>query len=467
MFVIDRLFATAEIREQSEMDSVVSHLITGGYRPALRSMLEAVSKMTAVAPHRLSVEILANRDPRYRSPATTDAPIGDLLFTIANGVPERCYLIQPLSARLYVFEIRHHCVQSNLPMFCEAVESAVRMRLDGRRVRGMNFTWQAMKERGTRPTAGTARFPDSELKTKKPQYSEEELRAARMLIGAEARSFLLQLSQVGKLRAADAKLPPELIEQLLSEHLLSKEYLVLCRKDSRTLCQVATMGDLTVASGGKLVCATCGRKFSDELVHEIFASTDEGRQLITSSRWMTIWLTDLLIQAGLSKEEIAWSVTAGEDEIDIMTDELGLRIIFELKDREFGLGDAYPFAYRLDRYNGNLGIVVSTDKVAQEAEKFFQEQRSKAAASIETLSGDGIAPGVRNLIDRYSRRGAERVVSNLCGRVGVSISPLVSAWMDTFSGLLESGRYKPTPCLEARESSEEQSAEEVEAAAAS
>jgi hypothetical protein len=252
------------------------------------------------------------------------------------------------------------------------------------------------------------------------------------------------LAQLGKVRATDAKLPPKLVDELLAEQLLRKEYLVLCRKDSRTLCQVENLADLGTVSGGKLTCATCGRKFSEEIVLEIYAGTDAGKRLMTSSRWMTVWLTDLLIQAGVARETIEWSATAGEDEIDIMTDALGLRLFFELKDREFGLGDAYPFAYRVDRYGGSLGVVVSTDKIAEEAEKFFQEQRSKSSVSIDTLAGDNIQSGLRDLIDRYSRLGVLQLLSDLSGRFGINIvAPIVSKWMEMFAGAYRQGRYRP------------------------
>jgi hypothetical protein len=443
MFVVERQYAVAEIREQSEIDSIINGLATAGHQPALRSMVAAATKVATLGARSLGVEILVNRDPRYRS-TELNAPIGDLLFTLTEDVADRCYFVQPFNDRLFVFEIRHHCVATGLPAFCASIERAVRTRLDGRRVRGMNFCWHTINDRPARQVAGSSRFPATELKTQKPEYSEEELNAARLLVGAEPRNLLLQLAQIGKVRVADIQLPQALIGQLQARHLLSKEYLVVCRKDSRTLCQVANVEDLNEGSGGRLVCATCGRKFSEELVHEILAGTDHGKQLITSSRWMMIWLTDQLVQAGLSKEEIAWSATAGDDEIDIMTDELGLRILFELKDREFGLGDAYPFAYRVERYGGQVGIVVSTDRVAEEAEKFFQEQRSKAAASIETLSGARIESGVRNLIDKYSRLGVQRMLTNLSGPLGLNIAPLVSNWMATFDQVFRSGHYKTT-----------------------
>lgn len=444
MFVVERQYATAEIREQSEIESVLGELAAKGYQAALRSMLGAAAKAATVPTSRVGVDSLIVRDPRFRVPGTdAGVPVGDLLFTVNGGVADRCYFVQPFGERLYVFEIRHHCVPTGLPEFRHTLEHAIRNKLDGRRVRAMNFEWQIIKEPPTRLVSGASRLPVPELKTKKPEYSEEELRAARLLVGAESRSLLLQLAQIGRIKAADAKLSTVLMDQLFLERLLSKEYLVLCRKDSRTLCQVQSMKDLNEESGGKLVCPTCSRKFSEELVHEILAPTESGKRLVTSSRWMTIWITDLLVQAGLTKDVITWSATSGEDEIDIMTDELGLRILFELKDREFGLGDAYSFAYRVERYGGSLGVVVSTEKVAEEAHKFFQEQRSKAAASIETLEGSKIETGVRGLIDKYSRMGVQRTVTNLAGTMGVSVLPLLGSWMEMFAGAFRTGRYKP------------------------
>ena len=434
MFLIERVRADAEIREQNEIDTVVNVLAAAGYKPVLRSMVTAATQAATLHDRALGVDILVSKDSRYRALVhQSTAPIGDLLFPIKEGLVDCCYFVQPFNGLLFVFEIRHHSVRTSLHDFCVAVEQAIRSRLDGRRVRGMNFTWHPINERVIPRPPNSARLPNTELKTKNPDYSTDELRAARLLVGSDARNFILQLAKIGKVRETDAKLPAALIEQLHAERLLSKEYLVLCKKDSHTLCQVASADDLKEMVGGRFVCTTCGRKFSEETVFEIFAETSFGKQLVTSSRWMTIWITDLLVQAGLSKNAVAWSATSGEDEIDIMTDELGLRIFFELKDREFGLGDAYPFSYRMDRYGGDVGVVVSTDKIADEAEKFFREQRSKAAASIETVAADRVEKGVRELIDKYSQAGVQRTLANLSEPLGINIVPVVSKWMQRFS----------------------------------
>jgi hypothetical protein len=156
MFVVERVYAVAEIRDQDEIDSIVSELAAAGFQPTLRSMVAAAAKVATLGGRRLGVGAFVNRDPRFRtSTAQVDAPIGDLLFTGAEGIADRCYFVQPFGDRLFVFEIRHHCVPRALPEFCAAVERAVRARLDGRRVRGMNFSWAQVQ--------GTRRSPSSRV----------------------------------------------------------------------------------------------------------------------------------------------------------------------------------------------------------------------------------------------------------------------------------------------------------------
>lgn len=180
-----------------------------------------------------------------------------------------------------------------------------------------------------------------------------------------------------------------------------------------------------------MLCTVCGRSFRDEVIQEIYALTGEAKRLLDGSRWMTVWLTELLISAGVERDRIAWNATAGDDEIDIMIDAPGPRVFLELKDREFGLGDAYPFAFRVTRYGGTRGVIVSTDQVASEAKRFFTEQRSNMEAEIEFLEGaDAIENGVESLVDRISRSGVNELLGELSGPFGVNLIPIMRSWMD-------------------------------------
>ena len=144
---------------------------------------------------------------------------------------------------------------------------------------------------------------------------------------------MLRLAQVGKVRASDAasdieKLP---LDELISLQLIRKEYLVLCRKDSHTICAIKDPSEIETEPGSSFSCTVCGRLFKEEYIQDIYALSDNGKKLLSGSRWMTIWITDLLVEAGLVRESIAWNPASSEDELDIMTDALLTVCLFRIE----------------------------------------------------------------------------------------------------------------------------------------
>jgi len=182
---------------------------------------------------------------------------------------------------------------------------------------------------------------------------------------------------------------------------------------------------------GTARCSICGRPFSEELVQDIFALSEDGAKLVAKSHWMTVWVTNLLVNSGIPSEAVSWNATAGEDEIDIITDIYGTRVFFELKDRDFGLGDAYPFLYRLERYGGSMGVVISTDHVGEEVKKFFQERQAGVRqAPVEVIEDGESIPGVLPmLVDRISAVPANRIIQEFADPFGVDPLPLFREWL--------------------------------------
>jgi hypothetical protein len=72
---------------------------------------------------------------------------------------------------------------------------------------------------------------------------------------------------------------------------------------------------------------------------------------------MTIWVTHKLSELGVPSEAVLWNLSESGDEIDIVVEFLGQLWIFELKDREFGSGDAHPFNYRRVRYHAQKQLL--------------------------------------------------------------------------------------------------------------
>jgi hypothetical protein len=88
---------------------------------------------------------------------------------------------------------------------------------------------------------------------------------------------------------------------------------------------------------------------------------------------MTVWVTRRLMEAGIQVDSILWNLEESGEEVDILVSFLDRLWILELKDREFGPGDAHPFRYRRVRYDADKAIIVTTAKVSDEAKRIFRE----------------------------------------------------------------------------------------------
>ena len=177
------------------------------------------------------------------------------------------------------------------------------------------------------------------------------------------------------------------------------------------------------------------------MVQEIIALTETGRAMLAGSHWMTIWITELLQKAGVSLDDISWNAVAGEDELDIVVNIGGTRAFFELKDREFGLGDAYPFAARVSRYGGDIGVVISTNRIADEAKSFLTEQRPGVATIPFYMIEDVPSAGkeISSLVNRLSQAAIRRRVAEIAAPLGMSMISILELW------LRERGRSKRPP----------------------
>lgn len=427
MFILEGREARAEIRDQVEIDLILNHLESQGYKTLLRSMVRAGCEAVELPSSKIDITSIGTDRLRYREIGERISPIGDILHHENN-----LFFLFPQKTRLLAWEVRHHSKISRLEDFLSHVEHSIKLNLDGRRVRGMSFEWREAKlDRGRYQR--TRHFTSEKLDMKAPDYTEHQLNQAKLMVPEENRNIIVKLAKVGKARFKDvASISDESVTNaLLNNGLIKKEYLITCRQDSRTLASVADKTQLESTACSELTCPTCGRSFKTELIQEIFALTEEARFLLNGSKWMTIWVTDLLCLSGLDKGTIKWNATLGDDEIDIVINIIGMQVFFELKDREFGLGDAYPFGFRLERYGGDVGGVITMEKVAPEAEKFLREQSERRIGKIVTIEGwEKIQTDIPGLIDEISRIAIHRFVLQISGDTGLNFRPFIQNWLE-------------------------------------
>lgn len=393
MFTLERYETIAEFRQETELQAVVEKLCALGYRALFRSAVAEIGNVIGVETSDLPAgELFGEPDARfYRS----EGLAGEVFFT-DRGI----YLLQPHGARLLAWEVRPHSFPGQLNEFAKHVAQAAQDSLDGRRLRGMSFDWRP-GELWSRSRVSPEDAAAKELKIHPATRIAEELEHAQVLIDPADRRLLLTLAKLGKTRSGDTTGGSEGgAVRLLDAGLVGREYLVTCRQDSHSICTLLSREELDAATGDTFRCPTCGRALREELVEEIYSPTDAGRAMLNGSHWMTVWVTDLLVEAGVPADAISWGAAAGEDEIDIVVETLGTRVFLELKDREFGLGDAYPFASRVDRYGGSFGVVISTESIGNEPRKYLR--MNSAAPAYSRSKGRPTSPYASRLLSKRS-----------------------------------------------------------------
>ena len=445
MLRVTTLVARASVREQTEMESLMSHLRDKGHLPVIRSMFTGMLNLAKLPePDEQLITKIITQAPRYpfmRRPKFGEI-LGDLFFT-----DELVYLLAPIEAEMIQASVIGHEKQEEaLRKFCADIKEGIEARFDGRRVRGMEFDWKAPK---FSPSGyHRRRFPpfeeffeeeperEAELKGTEPNYSPEDIKAAAVLAETDIRRFMLRLAQVGKMTSKDAGglAKSDILQHLLSLDLIAEEYLLTCKQDQHTICIVPSKAHLTKDPMASLRCSVCGRSFPDENLQVIYSLTERGKKLLEGSLWMSIWVTELLNNAGVKKECIKWGLEASGEELDIMIEDFDSRLFFELKDREFGLGDAYPFVYRITRYGGRVGIVATMDKVSTDAKKFFREEthRREYPIEIQYLEGsEDIQKSIPKIVEKMALSQVRRMIWPFSERIGFDLWPIVEYWIRT------------------------------------
>jgi len=436
MYMIETRQAPAELRTQTEMDGILKALISKNYVPALRSGAAAIFKSCGASINICDPECANIVYRMFGDPSTparygrTLEIVGDIFFYKNNMIA-----LQPRGRTLYVLEIREHLVTSHLSDFCQAVADGAASTIDGRRLRGMSFEWiEPPPARRRIIPVGRNRAlarPMSDLTTKPAELSDELVGDSNLLVNRERRDFLVRLAQLGKARATDAQADVEAghVSPLIERGLVRKEFLVLCKRDSHTICTVETREQLAAESSRKILCSICGRPFSEETIQEIYALTGRARKMLDGSHWMTVWVTSILVESGIPLGQILWGATSGEDEIDIIVTVRNQSIFFELKDRMFGLGDAYPFTARVQRYGANAGVIISMEGVADEVGKFLSEQSRSLGRAIYAIAGEReVRTEVPAMLLERAQLSVAEGLKEVFYDMGLNPAPIFEVW---------------------------------------
>lgn len=422
-------------KDQGEAESIILYLKNKGYDTVIRNMFKNAFSIASLSePTRSQINriLIQNVPAHERSNQTIVDEVffkDGNLFTLRNSMEFTIASMVGFEEDLTI-----------LDEFCNDISEAVKKNFDGRRIRGMGFDWKKYDRTKDRSEShpyfvdetgyyrNYARGSEKEMKFTLPDYSEEDVKAVEFLVDEKIRAFVIELAKLRKVKKTDAEKSisdNEILQKLLEIELMSKEFLITCKQNQHAICTVPSLEELK--DKDSLKCSVCGRSFLDETSSEIYSISEKGRKLINNSTWMSVWITECLIRHGIKKEKIQWNLEGNGEELDILVEDYNQKIFFELKDREFGIGDAYPFAFRVERYQGRLGIIATTDKVSVDAKKFLNEQPRLSYRFLEQSMG--IENGLDDLVKGIVSSDIKDHIDSISGIVGLNYHTLIDSWI--------------------------------------
>jgi hypothetical protein len=188
------------------------------------------------------------------------------------------------------------------------------------------------------------------------------------------------------------------------------------------------------------VRCTCGMPLSDERLEEAATLTEAGVEMLDHSRWFSVVLLDELLNLGVPIDRIILDYQVGGDEMDCLADVSGELIFFELKDKEFSLGNAYAFGAKMSLNRPDYSVIVTTEAVGNDAKDHFQRseaeqrrarpsyERDAAPGSIRYIEGlDNLRRELESLVTEIFRRDARSILGGLVEYIVPSADSLLVA----------------------------------------
>jgi hypothetical protein len=293
--------------------------------------------------------------------------------------------------------------------------------------------------------------------------SADEVSAARLLSDAVVRHVAISIASSGGLLVGDLpkQLPTQergraqaIADDLQGAGLVSSDLVVICSKTAEQVLRVPTKEALDQAAAAGLKCA-CGAGVLDEQAEQAISLTPLGRQLLDGSWWMSVLLIDELARLGIDHESMLVEQTDGGDEMDCFADVSGELVIFELKDKEFSLGNAYSFGSKFGIYRTAYSVVVTTAHVGNDAKEHFDKALSaqrddrypgsrNRSTTIQYIEGlDSLRSGLEELVGGVFQGDAEVLLRSNLLTAAFDVASVIEALSDTTADEVSGAQSHP------------------------
>ena len=150
-------------------------------------------------------------------------------------------------------------------------------------------------------------------------------------------------------------------------------------------------------------CPNCHKPLAEDKIIKAYRVTESAEKAIDQSTWLVGYVRSILGEAGC--DEIVAGRFIDGDEVDLAAFYLGNQILVECSDKSVELGDVYKFNGKITTIEPSMGIIVTTDRFSQDAEKFVIGGERGPGARVKLVSGseDKIEKDLIDMVSHVTR----------------------------------------------------------------
>jgi hypothetical protein len=273
--------------------------------------------------------------------------------------------------------------------------------------------------------------------------SEADVAAAEALADRTARTLAVAIKSSRGLLLKDAAKqldgasdPIEaLVEGLVNAGVVTREVVVVCQSAQTQVVRVPDKASLTKLAKSGLRCA-CGVSIDKEVPEELLSVTDIGGLLIDKSRWLSVLVRERLVALGVPREDILLECQIGAEEVDCIAAISGELAIFELKDKQFSIGNAYSFGAKISVLRPQHSVIVTTDTVGSDVKDHFSRSRGadrgnrfprETQDAIYYVEGADFTPGLTAIVEGIYAKDGRTILNTALSRGLADAGSLIAA----------------------------------------
>lgn len=213
------------------------------------------------------------------------------------------------------------------------------------------------------------------------------------------------------------------IENFEKANLITKDYVILCRKSNQQILQVSSKAAIEETSQSSFKCFICGNAIASEEIDEIITCSDFGKRLMTNDHWMLIKFLNYLDRLKIKRSDVY--VQSDNLSIQKVFIRENQKLIFVVMcNKKLELNDSYHLSSLINTFNVPFIILVSPESFTH-LMKSYLTKNSPSSQFIFIDDLHDFEKEINLFFDNFEKKLVEEIFEEFSGLTYIDLKEAI------------------------------------------